>query len=358
MESISYSSSMQYDIKKDITNKEKHMHSGVTPYHPLPGMVISIELLKENRNCRLEGWPITVVEVPFYEQAQRDFHSHDGMEIGIVTEGQGVHIMDGKRVEIHAGDVLLIPPGHQHGYDAIEEKEIKRGIFTNKGVDYEVPCVPMSIVNILYDHRKLPIPLLDGQNIPLYSFFFPNEVVEMTYETKPIMNISDPSILEFIRFSASELHKEEVYPYTGNLFGSTIRLLSLVLMLLRNGNINYSPNDTTVDTQFGNVLAFVNANYAKGINVAELAKMSFISKSQLQKKFKKYTGLSISDYVMRKRIETAKMLLKKGMQPIQEIAFDCGFNDFSFFAKKFREITGTTPRDYRNGKSDGTTLKG
>lgn len=332
-----------------MTRKQSPKPREPVPYHPTAGMIFSIELLKENHDFRLKGWPITVVEMPFYEQAQGDFHSHDTMEIGIVTTGRGVHIMDGKRVEIHVGDVLLVPPGHPHAYDAVEGDEIKQRICMVEGHECKVSCIPMAIINILYDHRKLPIPLLDGHNIPLYSYFFPNNVMEMTYSTEPIMNISDPSILEYIRFCAKELHKEEIYPYTGNLFGSTIRLLSLVLLLLRNGNIIYSPKDTVVDKQLGDVLAFVNANYTKRINVQELAKMSFISRSQLQKKFKKYTGRSISDYIIQKRIETAKMLLRKGMRSIQEIAFDCGFNDFSYFARKFRAITGMTPRDYRNG---------
>lgn len=324
---------------------------------PKSGMVFSIDLMKLDHDYHLQGWPITVVEMPMYKQERRYFHSHDSMEIGIVMEGRGIHIMGGKNVEVHAGDVLLVPPGHMHAYDAVEGDELKRNTVRFKDSDYDEVCIPMAIVNILYDHRKLPIPLLDGQNIPLYSYFFPNRVEEMTYTTAPIMHIPEQSTLEFVRSCARELHKEEMYPYTGNLFGSTIRLLNLILTLLRNGNINYSEKEPVVDKQLGNVLAFVNANYAKRINVEELARMSFLSIRQLQKRFKKYTGRSISDYVVRKRIETSKMLLAKGMQSIQEIAFDCGFNDFSYFTKKFREITGMTPRDYRNSAAEGVILQ-
>ncbi|MCQ2397569.1 MAG: hypothetical protein MJ106_07730, partial [Lentisphaeria bacterium] len=67
--------------------KQSQTSEEPVPYQPVPGMVFSIELLKTKYDFRLKGWPITVVEMPFYEQAQGDFHSHDTMEIGIVMEG-------------------------------------------------------------------------------------------------------------------------------------------------------------------------------------------------------------------------------------------------------------------------------
>lgn len=318
------------------------------PFLPENGKLFSIDLMKQNRDYHLQGWPITVVDIPIYQQQKCYFHSHDSMEIGIITEGRAVHVMDGKRTEVHPGDVLLIPPKRNHAYDAVEGDELKRNIVNINGRKYEEVCIPLGILNILYDHRKLPIPLLDGQSIPLYSSFFPNNVEEMTYTADPIMHIPDPAMMEFIRSCANELHKEEIYPYMGNLFGSTIRLLNLILTLLRNSNIHSAPYETVADQQLGTILDFVNANYMKKFTVGDLARKCFISPRQLQEKFKKYTGRSISDYVVRKRIEAAELLLKKGIQSIQEIAFNCGFNDFSYFSKKFREITGKTPREYRN----------
>lgn len=331
-------------------NSEDSSSNILTPYTIIPynGQLFSLDLMKMNHDSHLLGWPVTVVDIPIFGQGKCYFHSHDSMEIGIVTGGRGIHIMDGTRVEVHPGDVILVPPGHSHAYDAVEGDELTRHVVKIQGRECEVVCIPMGILNILYDHRKLPIPLLDGQSIPLYSSFFPNNVEEMTYTADPIMHIPDPAMMEFIRSCANELHKEEIYPYTGNLFGSTIRLLNLILTLLRNSNIHSAPYETVADRQLGTILDFVNANYMKKFTVGDLARKCFISPRQLQEKFKKYTGRSISDYVVRKRIEAAELLLKKGIQSIQEIAFNCGFNDFSYFSKKFREITGKTPREYRN----------
>ncbi|MCQ2397620.1 MAG: AraC family transcriptional regulator [Lentisphaeria bacterium] len=309
--------------------------------------IFTIALMKSEHDYHLDDWPVTVVNMPFGEQCQRLFHSHDSMEIGIVTAGRGVHIMDGERCELKAGDVILVPPGHTHGFDVVDGDKTVTIMHSVHGKDVFDVCVPMGILNILYDHTKLPIPLLDGQNIPLFSKFFPINPDEINYSVAPVLKLEDSAVLEFVCKSADELHKEEVLPYSGNLFGSTIRLLNVILTLLRNSNMQPNEEAMVPDKQLGNVLGYINANFMKDLKVPELARMSFISTRQFQEKFKKYTGRNVSDYIISKRIECAELLLRKGTQSIQEIAFDSGFNDFSYFSKKFREITGKTPREYR-----------
>lgn len=309
--------------------------------------VFTIDLMKSEHDYHLSGWPVTVVNMPYGEQCQRLFHSHDSMEIGIVTSGRGIHVMDCKRTEIKTGDVILVPPGHTHGFDLVDGDKLLQFPHVVHGKDVIDICVPMGILNILYDHTKLPIPLLDGQNIPLFSKFFPINHADLSYTSAPVLHLQDKEVLKFVCACAEELHNEEVFPYSGNLFGSTIRLLNVILTLLRNSNLKPSEEAMAPDKQLGNMLSYINANFMKDLKVPELARMSFVSTRQLQEKFKKYTGRSISDYIISKRIECAELLLKKGTQSIQEIAFDSGFNDFSYFSKKFREITGKTPRDYR-----------
>lgn len=316
----------------------------------MPNNVFTIDLMKSSHDCHLDAWPVTVVDVPFGEQNRCLFHSHDCMEIGIITQGRGVHIMDGERALLNKGDVILVPPGRNHGYDVPEGDSLIFNRIVKDGREMDDINIPMGIINILYDHTKLPIPLLDGHNIQFFSKFFPVKVSESTYTAGAIMNISDPKIMDLICYCAKELNNEELYPYAGNLFGSTIRLLNLILTLLRNNNMSVDNENIDSDKKLGNILAYVNSNYMNECKVPELARKFYISTRQLQEKFKKFTGRTISDYIICKRIECAQLLLNKSTQSIQEIAFDSGFNDFSYFSKKFREITGVTPREYRKNR--------
>ena len=84
----------------------------------------------------------------------------------------------------------------------------------------------------------------------------------------------------------------------------------------------------------------------------ELANMVHISPGYLSRIFKKETGLSLSDYIIQKRISVAKQLLVKTNLPITTIAERIGLSYASYFTKLFKEKVNMTPQEYRqNGKA-------
>lgn len=62
-------------------------------------------------------------------------------------------------------------------------------------------------------------------------------------------------------------------------------------------------------------------------------------------------GMSHLQYINRKKIDRAELLLITGDQPIKEIAYDLGYNDHSYFIRLFKKITGITPMAYRKNMS-------
>jgi transcriptional regulator GlxA family with amidase domain len=67
----------------------------------------------------------------------------------------------------------------------------------------------------------------------------------------------------------------------------------------------------------------------------------------LKRRFKAATGLSLLDYVQNLRIEEAKRLLETGDRAVDEISYDVGYDDASFFRRLFRRRTGVAPAQYR-----------
>ena len=63
---------------------------------------------------------------------------------------------------------------------------------------------------------------------------------------------------------------------------------------------------------------------------------------------KKYTGLTIFEYVTRKRLETAKSMLSDPYVKVYEVAERTGFSSVSYFSTVFKEQTGVTPKEYMN----------
>jgi len=87
--------------------------------------------------------------------------------------------------------------------------------------------------------------------------------------------------------------------------------------------------------------------YNQPIDKMELAKLSHTHPGNLSRRFKKETGMTITMYQQHLRIKQAKHLLKTGNLPINEIAWTVGYEDFSYFGKVFKKITGYSPAVYR-----------
>ncbi|OCT16770.1 hypothetical protein A8709_08915 [Paenibacillus pectinilyticus] len=79
----------------------------------------------------------------------------------------------------------------------------------------------------------------------------------------------------------------------------------------------------------------------------ELAASVYLNPAYLSRLFKKETGLSISEYSLKIRMEKAKKLLAESNDKISYVAEQAGYSHFSFFAKMFKKYTGLSPQEYR-----------
>lgn len=95
------------------------------------------------------------------------------------------------------------------------------------------------------------------------------------------------------------------------------------------------------------VIELIESNYARPVPLEELAKNIHVSKFQLIREFKKYTGYSPHEYIINFRLSTAKTKLKLTELPISDIAKDCGFDNVSHFISLFKKHESMTPLVYR-----------
>lgn len=94
---------------------------------------------------------------------------------------------------------------------------------------------------------------------------------------------------------------------------------------------------------------YIDINLASKISLNQLCSEYHISASYCCKLFKKYFDKSLGAYILDRRMEHAKHLLRTTLLPIQNIAAKCGFDDYFYFAKKFKQYVKMTPSQYRNG---------
>ena len=102
---------------------------------------------------------------------------------------------------------------------------------------------------------------------------------------------------------------------------------------------------TTLDNDFiKNVLHYINENISETeLSVEDLASKVFLSRSQLYRKIKTLTGVSVNEFIRNVRLEKAKELIELGNDNITEISYKVGFSSPSYFTKCYKDKYGYLP---------------
>lgn len=133
------------------------------------------------------------------------------------------------------------------------------------------------------------------------------------------------------------------------LVSSKLLTVLLTEMILQRQNSKKDRMNTPGYIQ--NIKAHIEQFFNKQINVEHLSKYFALSRPYLSREFKKYVGVSASEYIMLLKINYSKELLQHTEKTIDEIAYECGFNYTSQFIKMFKIKTGVTPGSYRKNTS-------
>ncbi len=94
------------------------------------------------------------------------------------------------------------------------------------------------------------------------------------------------------------------------------------------------------------VLAYIDAKLPNVDGVSEIADAVGFSLPYVSKRFREAVGVSVTEYLISRKLARAKGLLEGGAD-VTEACFASGFHDISYFIKKFREQTGVTPFRYK-----------
>lgn len=96
------------------------------------------------------------------------------------------------------------------------------------------------------------------------------------------------------------------------------------------------------------VLDYVGDNLASDLSLEEMARAANLSPRHFSRVFREATGLSPYRYVIRERVEKAKVLLSTTDSPVGEVAILCGFSHGGHLSRHFVRLVGTTPARFRS----------
>ena len=98
----------------------------------------------------------------------------------------------------------------------------------------------------------------------------------------------------------------------------------------------------------GRVITLISYDLSAPLNLKHIASAMNVNASYLSAAFKKECGETLTDYVNRKRMESAAYSLAHSDKLVQTIAEECGIYDVNYFIKLFKKHYGLTPTQYRS----------
>lgn len=117
------------------------------------------------------------------------------------------------------------------------------------------------------------------------------------------------------------------------------------------------PDGKLSNSAFLHMIRFVELHLSENCSLQLIAREMNMNANYLGQLFKRETGKTYSTYVTELRIERAKELLASGELSINEIAAALGFNDYFYFLKTFKRVSGCTPKQYRQRQETGGLLE-
>lgn len=109
----------------------------------------------------------------------------------------------------------------------------------------------------------------------------------------------------------------------------------------------FSPPIDHGDAAIAKVQTWLSTHYSVAKPVDEMTRLSGLSERSFKRRFSQATGHSPIDYVQRLRIEEGKRRLERTTAPIEEIAWQVGYEEPAFFRRLFKRLTGISPGAHR-----------
>lgn len=262
------------------------------------------------------------------------WHAHDDYELHFIVATSGKVFVGDYIGNFGPGQLILTGPRLPHNWicqNNQEPVEVRDMVIR---FDHEAFSDGMKIIPELAE--VLPMLLRAKSGIEFFDLDL--EELKRTFET--------------VRDSSGLQRVIQALPLLKKLAQSqNYRLLSTVQIDLKSNEALQRKINTVVD--------YVSQNYNQDISLSNAANLINMSDSHFSRFFRKATGNRFIEFVNRVRISRACNLLTETDQQIANICFQVGFNNVANFNRRFHELKGVTPRDFRsqsNKRLEGQSL--
>lgn len=252
-------------------------------------------------------------------------HTHDYMELVIITKGTGIQTINGRDYGVRSADVYVIQKRSKHAFSRAEN---------------------IKLYNLMFDLEKINLPLEYLKRMEGFQSLF---VVEPYYrksrQQPSAFNLTPSSLAESERL-ISLIMEEYRIKKDGYEAQISAYLASLVTYLSRKYvSEKNEPSESVF--RIARAIAYMEKNYTEPMSLDSIVSMTGISKRHFCRLFSENYNTSPIDYLINLRLRHACLLLSKSSLKITDVAYESGFSDSNYFSRAFRKQLGISPLEYR-----------
>ena len=182
----------------------------------------------------------------------------------------------------------------------------------------------------------------------LFRKYYPN----VRFRPEPNLAFADPSGQIVTAGGTTSWHDLAIHIISRHCSpGEALRIAKVYLLKWHGeGELPYETlvrNNPHADSIVHTCEKWLEEHYAEQGVIPRVVELANIPERTLKRRFKVATGSSLIERTQDLRVEEAKRLLEAGTMPVDEISFDVGYEDASFFRRLFKRRTGLTPSQYR-----------
>lgn len=258
-------------------------------------------------------------------------HRHQFVEVVYILSGEAVHTVGDREYTVKSGDVVVINCGVPHKFTASATGELFVAYDLMFGPDF---IDPNAGNDATFENLK---------DSYLFAPLFPaDETPDIHIRGKRYGSYGDL----FTRIYHTLKGKERGYMELGRAY-----VIELIVKILRDLGRNSAKEPTSENKKaIFAAISYMERRYNTPLDLEDIAAQVFLSPEYFRRLFKKMTGESVRTYLHKLRVDEACRLLTVTELPIQEIAQAVGYQDMKAFYQAFKQITGKTPKEYRNNQ--------
>jgi len=272
---------------------------------------------EEHRRHGTEEFPLEFYSVDEkHARYNMHYHWHKETELLYVRKGEFLLSLNGTECCLHEGELCYIPGGTLHGGDP-----------TN--CVYE--CIDFDIGTLLQQTQLVRRYLREIENA---------QTSVQTLFTK-----AEPGILKCASrlFAAA---REQRAGWELLVLAGLFDFYGTVYQKHYFSETGAKKTQQEKVQQVKTAIEYIELNYQHSISLDDLARIAGLSSKYFCRYFRLITNRTPIDYLNYYRIDRAGYLLQQQKNSVTEIAYECGFNDISYFIRCFKKYKNTTPYQY------------